>query len=280
MRSHKSATVLLAVYIGDCLAEVKKCLDSIFKQSFKDYNILIVIDGELNNEVSLYIKDQEKKVDFISCIKLKKNMGLAHALNCGISNINSEFIIRVDADSVSMPERFKTQIKHLLNNKDIDVLGSMIEELQPEGKKYLQKMPEKHEDCFSSFRYRNPINHPTTVFRKSFFSKAGFYPTKYYKDEDSALWLNGFLNGCIFENINKPLVQCKLDNELLSRRKELKAILYTFINKIRIAYKLKYGVSSYFFAFLRLFVMLSPKTLLMKSYLMRNKIWSLISHEK
>jgi len=276
MNNNKSSTVLLSVYIGDNLIEVKQCLDSVLNQSFNHYDILLIFDGELKEEVYSYLKNKETENNFIKCLELKKNMGLAHALNYGILNINSEFIIRVDADSVSMPQRFKTQIEHLLKNKDIDVLGSMIEELRPEGKKYLQKMPEKHADCLSSFRYRNPINHPTAVFRRSFFSKSGPYPTKYYKDEDSALWLNGFLNGCIFENINEPLVQCKLDNELLSRRKELRAILYTFINKIRIAYRLKYGVSSYFFAFLRFFIMLSPKILLMKSYLMRNKVWKII----
>ena len=133
MNNKKSSTVLLSVYIGDNLIEVKQCLDSVLNQSFKHYNILLIFDGQLKEEVYSYLKNKETENNFIKCLELNKNMGIAHALNYGIENINSEFIIRVDADSISMPDRFKIQIEHLVNNKEIDVLGSIIEEVRDGG---------------------------------------------------------------------------------------------------------------------------------------------------
>ena len=155
----------------------------------------------------------------------------------------------------------------------------MIEELRDSGKMYFQKMPLTHKDCVYEFKFRNPISHPTAIFRKTFFEKAGLYPTKYYKDEDSALWLNGFLNNCIFANLNEPLVECRLDNELLDRRKDFKGIISTFTNKVRIVNKLNFGLIGYLFAIFRLIIMLSPKFILMKSYLLRNKIWKMIKRK-
>jgi glycosyltransferase involved in cell wall biosynthesis len=271
-----ATTVIVPVYIGNNLAEVEKCMDSLFGQTYTDFKILLLFDGQLTNDVESYLDSLEQNNEFINSIKIEKNIGLARAINCGIQNTESDFIVRVDADTISKPNRLKHQIKYLMENKSIDVLGTIIEELRDNGEKYYQKMPLDHDECLYEFKFRNPICHPTAIFRRSFFDKAGLYPTNYYKDEDSALWLNGFMNSCIFANLEEALVQSRLDNELLDRRKNFKSIISTFLNKIRITYRLKFGLVGYCFALLRLIIMLSPKSILMKSYLLRNRLWMLI----
>lgn len=240
----------------------------------------MLYDGQLKSNVEYYLDTVEKKNEYIYSIKIEKNIGLACALNCGIQNTVSVFIVRVDADSISKQNRLEKQIKYLVENKTVDVLGTVIEEFRDNGEMYFQKMPLSHAKCFLEFKFRNPICHPTAVFRRSFFDKAGLYPTKYYKDEDSALWLNGFLSSCIFANLDDALVQCRLDDELINRRKDFRGLISTFLNKIRINYKLKMGLDGYCLALLRLLIMLGHKKLFMKTYLMRNKIWNILNYEK
>ena len=272
-------TIIVPVYSGNKLEEVENCMNSLFNQTYTNFDILLIFDGKLTLNVEDYLNNILQKNKNITRIFFDDNVGLAKALNRGIKVTQSDFIVRVDADSISKPNRLELQINHLIDNPDIDVLGSMIEELRDSGERYFQKMPLTHKDCLYEFKYRNPISHPTVVFRKTFFEKAGLYPTKYYKDEDSAFWLNGFLNNCIFANLNEPLVECRLDNELLDRRKDFKGIISTFTNKVRIVYKLKFGLIGYLFAIFRLIIMLSPKFILMKSYLLRNKIWKMIKRK-
>lgn len=272
-------TIIVPVYSGNNLEEVENCMNSLFNQTYTFFDIILIFDGKLVSEVEHYLNNIFQKNKNIVKVSFDENVGLAKALNKGIKKTQSDFIVRVDADSISKTNRLELQIKHLIANPEIDVLGSMVEELRDSGNKYCQKMPLKHEDCFYEFKFRNPISHPTAVFRKTFFKKAGLYPTMYYKDEDSALWLSGFVNGCIFANLNEPLVECRLDNELLDRRKDFKGILSTFTNKLRIVHKLNFGLIGYLFAIFRLIIMLSPKYILMKSYLLRNKVWKMIKRK-
>ena len=74
-------------------------------------------------------------------IKINQNIGLAKALNLAIKEIDADFIVQVDADSISKPNRLKTQINFLKQNELVDVVGSIIEEKRENGKCYYQKCP-------------------------------------------------------------------------------------------------------------------------------------------
>ena len=272
----KSTTIIVPIYHGNELDEVKECIYSLLNQTYTYYNILLVYDGPIILNVKNFLDKIVLEYEKITKIKINQNIGLAKALNLAIKEIDADFIVRVDADSISKPNRLKTQINFLKENELVDVVGAIVEEKRENGKYYYQKMPLSHEECLREFKFRNPISHPTAVFRKTFFEKAGFYPENYYKDEDSALWLNGFLNGCIFSNLDEALVECNLDNDLLSRRKDFRGIIATFQNKVRICHQMKFGLTGYCFALMRLIIMLSPKKILMMSYLLRNKIWKII----
>lgn len=275
----KIACVIIPLYHGTILKELVASIDSVMNQDFTGFDIIIISDGTLNPDVRNFIKKLILIKNNIKKIQLKNNYGLAYAMNIGIRKAQHKYIIRQDSDTVSHKSRFKMQIEYLENNPDLDLIGSFMLDITTTGKKYIQKMPLDHINCYNTFRYRNPLNHPTVVFRNTFFEKAGLYPIEYYRDEDSALWLNGFLNGCKFSNLEKVLVENKLDRDLYKRRKEFKGIVSTFKNRIRIVRGMKYPLVSYFFIFVRFFVMLMPAQLLEKFYLMRNSTWSFLSYE-
>tara|TARA_Y100000590_G_scaffold307831_1_gene347558 strand:+ start:281 stop:1117 length:837 start_codon:yes stop_codon:yes gene_type:complete len=272
--------VLLPIYIGTKIEELELCINSIKAQSLNNFDVLIICDGKIDIKVDEFIVKLISNNSHYSLMRLNENRGLAFAMNEAIKKTNHKYLIRQDADTISDIDRIKLQIHYLENNKNIDVLGSHMLDVTQKEEKYIQSMPLDHKKCFETFKYRNPLNHPTVVFRRSFFEKSGLYPTKFYHDEDSALWLNGFINNCVFSNMSDVLVINKLNKDLLARRKEMKGILSTFLNRIRIIKTLGYGKTAYFSAIIRLSIMCLPIFLLKKIYFQRNTIWNFIYNEK
>ena len=86
-------SVILNVYNGE--KYIKRCLDSIINQTYKDIEIVIVNDASTDNTLSIIKKYKDKR---IKTITNKKNLGLSLSRNVGIDNSKGEFIYFVDAD--------------------------------------------------------------------------------------------------------------------------------------------------------------------------------------
>ena len=99
---------------------LKKCLDSVFKQTYSDYEILAVNDGSTDS--SKNILENYQKI----CSKLKvinqENKGLGGARNTGIKNASGEFLVFLDSDdyiSFNMLEK----IDMYLRKYQLDILA-------------------------------------------------------------------------------------------------------------------------------------------------------------
>ena len=66
-------------------------------------------------------------------------------------------------------------------------------------------MPITHEECLELFKKRDCMIHPTVMFRRSYFEKAGLYPEDTYFGEDTMMWAKGFKSGCKFANVPEYL---------------------------------------------------------------------------
>ena len=86
-------TVILNVYNGE--KYIKKCLDSIINQTYKDIEILIVNDHSTDNTLSIIKKYKDKRIKVITN---KKNLGLSLSRNVGIDNSKGDYLYFVDVD--------------------------------------------------------------------------------------------------------------------------------------------------------------------------------------
>lgn len=91
---------------------LKKCLDSIKQQTFKDYEVIIVNDGTKDNSM-----DITKEYDFK--IVKQKNQGLSVARNTGVKHATGEYIIFLDSDDYIEKDLLKEINKSLKNNPDL-----------------------------------------------------------------------------------------------------------------------------------------------------------------
>ena len=79
------------------------------------------------------IKFYNKKDDRIRYFINEKNMGLVKSLNKALGYAKGEFIARMDADDISLPNRFEKQIDYLNNHPDVDFMGARCINIDEDG---------------------------------------------------------------------------------------------------------------------------------------------------
>lgn len=210
-------SVLMSIYSKENPNYFRDSLDSIVQQTIKPSEIILVEDGEIPTYLLEIINEYKENLK-IKTIKLKSNMGLAFALNKGLTECSHEIIIRMDTDDISLPNRFIKQITFMEKNHDISVCSSWIEEMDSTMSKKLSTrvLPTKHEELRRFAKRRNPISHPACIFRKKDVLDAGGYPNIY--PEDYPLWSIMIAKGYKLGNIPEVLVQMRTGSDFLKRR--------------------------------------------------------------
>lgn len=110
---------------------IKKCIDSLLKQTYEDYEILLVDDGSTDATVDLC--DEIGRLDKRIRVFHKKNGGLSDARNFGIRMSNSKYITFIDGDDYVSNTYLETLIKMIKNDVDIAMVStqSILEQSSP-----------------------------------------------------------------------------------------------------------------------------------------------------
>lgn len=140
-------SVLMSVYYKEQAENLREAIDSILNQTVKTNEFIIVKDGPLTEKLDNTIKEYvEEYPGVFKIVTLKKNMGLAKALNKGIEQCSNEIIARMDSDDISMPDRMERQLEAMEANR-ADILSGTIVEFDESVDKPTAKreLPEKNE---------------------------------------------------------------------------------------------------------------------------------------
>lgn len=101
-------TCLMSVYNGETY--LREAIDSILDQTYSNFEFLIINDGSTDNSVSILESYDDPR---IRLIHNGENIGLTKSLNKGINLAKGDYIARMDADDVSIKERFEYQLKKI-----------------------------------------------------------------------------------------------------------------------------------------------------------------------
>ena len=111
-------TVVIPVYNVE--KYLKRCIESILIQEWKNYDILLVDDGSTDNSPQI-CDDYAKAYNFISVIH-KKNGGLSAARNTGISNAEGEYVYFPDSDDWIEPDTFMA-LAEVVESQKFDIIS-------------------------------------------------------------------------------------------------------------------------------------------------------------
>ena len=199
-------SVLMSVYKNENPLFFKEAIDSVLNQTYKPSEIVLVEDGKLPKKLESIIQEYESKYNFLRVVRFSKNRGLGPALNDGIKECKYDYIARVDTDDICRKNRFEVQMNYLIEHPNVDIVGSNMNEYDETMKNVISKkiVPETHEEISKYLKKRNPMNHPTVIYKKNKVLEVKSYEDYPYF-EDYYLWAKMMKNGCIFYNIQDAL---------------------------------------------------------------------------
>lgn len=99
---------------------VKKAIESILQQSFKDFELILIDDCATDNTLDVVSSIKSSKIKIVNN---EKNSGIAYSRNKGLELADGQYIALMDDDDLTVPNRFETQIGYLETHNDIDVIG-------------------------------------------------------------------------------------------------------------------------------------------------------------
>jgi glycosyltransferase involved in cell wall biosynthesis len=179
---------------------------------------VIVKDGPL---LTCHEKIIERYVDAYSVdtINLLQNAGLAVALNEGLKYCRNDLVARMDSDDISFPERFKIQFDFMTNNPKIVASSAWIAEFDNDINIILRirKVPSNMTQILKYAKFRSPLNHIPSIFRKSIVLKVGGYP-EFRKAQDYGLWSLLLSSNYCLANIPTVLAYVRVGRDLKKRR--------------------------------------------------------------
>ena len=117
-------SVLMPVYNGERFLKVS--IDSILSQTFRDFEFIIADDGSTDGSQKI-IEDYKQKDTRIIALRNKHNIGTSRTLNKGLSIAKGKYIVRMDADDWSYPDRIERQCDYMQKHPKVGVSGGAIE---------------------------------------------------------------------------------------------------------------------------------------------------------
>jgi len=183
-------SIILPTFNGHKL--INRSIESIFRQSYKDWELVILDDGS-SPSIEDSIDEKYLKDHRVHIYRNNSNLGIQKSLNRGISLSRGELIARIDDDDWwSDREKLHGQVRFLESNPEYGMVGTgaiVVDEGGEEIFRYLNK--ESDREIRSIILQKNPFTHSSVVFRKHLFDELSGYSesleTKGVEDYD--LWL-------------------------------------------------------------------------------------------
>jgi glycosyltransferase involved in cell wall biosynthesis len=212
-------SLLLPVYLGDDPGHLRRAfMSTVVDQLRHPDEVVVVEDGRIRPELASTIDGLASTSPVpVRRHRLPSNVGLAQALQSGLSVCSHEVIARMDADDVSLPHRFAVQLP--LIEAGADLVGSALVEFADDEavRGRLRVPPIDPAQIVASARLRSPFNHPTVVYRRSAVLEAGGYQDLPLL-EDYWLFTRMIAAGATVANVAEPLLLYRVGSGSYERR--------------------------------------------------------------
>ena len=208
----KLAVILPAYNAENFIAE---CLESLLNQTFSDFCILAVNDASTDNTGKI-LETYAAKDARLRVYHFSENQGEPAVMQFAmdmLNYMNVEYVARMDADDVCIPQRFERQIQYLDNHPEIDILGSnavLFYEGQTRAPKFTDH-PLLDKDIKAHFSLaRGNIINPTTMWRHSSIKDLPINYAQTATAPDFHMWVQCALHQKKFANLPEPLLVYRL----------------------------------------------------------------------
>lgn len=204
-------TVFMPVYNTE--KYIKRSIESILNQRFKDFELLIIDDGSTDNSVNIIRSFKDSR---IRLIQNSGNKGLPYTRNEGLKYSMGKYIAIMDSDDIAYINRLEEQVKVLEDNEKISVVTS-------NERVFYKRVPIKTVKRNTDERFlrlllifENCIGNTTVMFKKECLNGL-IYNSNYFVCQDYKFWvdLSKYNN---FTSVNKVLMKYRTGHNNITKR--------------------------------------------------------------
>ena len=210
-------SVIMGVYNQWDESILLDAVNSILNQTYHNFEFIIWDDGS-HPDAAKFVKNLTALDDRITVAGKEENRGLAFSLNECIRLAKGKYIARIDADDISLPERFEKQVAFLENNQEYGWCGTNAVLFDESGEWGYRPMPEipKMKDYFQY----SPYIHPSVMFRAMLFDENNGYLStqETLRCEDYELFMNLIQRGQKGYNLQETLFKYRETRESYHKR--------------------------------------------------------------
>jgi len=181
-------SVLLPAYNAE--DTIVEAIESSINQTYDDFELLLINDGSTDgtNEIMLSCAKKDDRIRVIS----HPNWGMGRSLNHGMKLAKSDWIVRMDADDVMMPNRLERQVAFIKEHPQIAVSSCLVYYIDANGR-IIGKNSSDLKTPEDLKRYINDneligLNHPGVIMNKNVVMSVGGYRSKFWPADDVDLW--------------------------------------------------------------------------------------------
>jgi hypothetical protein len=186
MNSPPTVSVVMSVYNGQ--AFLAEAIESILSQTYRDYEFVIIDDGSTDNTPDILAEYASR--DARIRIHRHANKGRAESLNIGVSVAKGEYIARMDADDIALPDRLQEQMRFMEGHPEVGLIGGALELMTADGRAFKTiRYPLEDSVIRSVMLEYSPFAHPTVIVRKEVVLASGGYRKALLDADDYDLWL-------------------------------------------------------------------------------------------
>ena len=186
--ANPAISVAMSVFNGGPYLD--EAITSIRAQSFGDFEFLILDDGSTDNSAAIIAAHaaHDSRIRPI----FRENRGLVASLNQLVAEARAPLVARMDADDISLPDRFARQMAFLAANPDHGVIGTDCSRIGPDGRELdLPPIPRPltHAQILANLESGPLLNHNAVIYSREAVLGVGGYRPAFAHAEDYDLWL-------------------------------------------------------------------------------------------
>lgn len=214
-------TISVLLPFRNAAATLDAAVSSIAAQTFPHWELLLIDNASTDpgSSIARAWADRDPRVRVIE----EPTIGIAHALNTGLSAAHAPLIARMDADDIAHPERLTRQVAYMTEHPEIGVLGTRttFSSTVPKnsGMRWFvdwQNAILSPRDHYLKRFVDAAVAHPTVLFRRELVDRFGNYDTGPVP-EDHELWLRWMHHGVRFAKLPEELLTWRDHPGRLSR---------------------------------------------------------------
>ena len=211
-------TILMPVRNGE--KYIKESIDSILKQTFTDFELLIMDDGSTDRTVERIERYTDERIRLI-----RRKHNFIRNLNEGLELALGAYIARMDADDIMHTERLRIQLKRMKKNPNITVCGTWAKIFSDKGNER-NVFHFGHEiicePVLELLKY-NMLLHPSVMVKKEFLFNHHIKYQNYPYVEDYKLWFDiAKAGGILFVEPQELLMFRRSDTQVtVTKKKEM-----------------------------------------------------------